>query len=218
MADVFAESETVECLVLHRDSYQKTLFSIEEKKVLQNIEVVQGCPVTSEWNLNKIEAYIKGGNRYTYDPNELVFKIGDPCSFVYYILEGSVDLELLFEIRNIQMIPFERNRYESKTTRTAVRRVVRTFTEGELFGYTDLVHLHKLRIFSARVVSQTPLKVFYITRENFLLFHSIKEICHYQELCTFQTNYVELGRTQLQDIKNHTRQMRDFVNSIDYVH
>jgi CRP-like cAMP-binding protein len=52
--------------------------------------------VCREWNLTKIIGYTSYAKKVTYQSGSPIFTIGEDAAFVYFVLEGQVDLELNF--------------------------------------------------------------------------------------------------------------------------
>jgi hypothetical protein len=66
---------------------------------------MKASPVVRDWNLTKVIGYALFAKKVTIESGKPIFELGEEASFVYFVLEGQVDMELHFCLQNIVMLP-----------------------------------------------------------------------------------------------------------------
>ena len=91
-------------------------------------------------------------------------------------MKGQVKLELNYIVKNIVQLPLSKDIYEKQIKSMLVRRVVRTVTPTEMFGFEEIINLQLTRVFTARVIGKESAKLLIIQRQKFIEFHSSKDL------------------------------------------
>jgi hypothetical protein len=77
-------------------------------------------------------------------------------------MNGQVQLELHYIVRNIVQLPLTQEVYEKQTKSSLVKRVVRSIAPTDMFGFEEIIGLQLGRLFTARVISKEPAKLLII--------------------------------------------------------
>ena len=63
-----------------------------EKTQRDLVEFFQATSLTSDWPLESIIGLIYQTRIENYKRNQIIYDIGDPCSFMYFVKEGEVEV------------------------------------------------------------------------------------------------------------------------------
>ena len=96
---------TVKALMLYRSGYETALNDYQSELQARYLQVMKLAPVVQGWDYVKTFSFAQQAKKVTYDPQSLVYSVGDPSQFVYFVLKGEVSLELFYSIQHIVMIP-----------------------------------------------------------------------------------------------------------------
>ena len=122
-ADCVANA-TVKALLLYRSSYETALTDYYSELQDKFLQVMKQAPVVRDWNVVKAYGYSLQAKKVTYEPNSVIYTVGDPSEYVYFVLKGEVNLELHYSIQHTVMIPTSSTQYQKKARTQVVRRVV----------------------------------------------------------------------------------------------
>jgi len=109
-------------------------------------------------------------------------------------MNGQVQLELHYIVKNIVNLPMSQELYDKKTKSTLVRRVVRKLVPTDMFGFEEIINLQMSRLFTARVVGKEPAKLLIIQRQKFIDFHAKADLLKLHQGAILYTNFIELGK------------------------
>ena len=215
-ADIKANT-SVKTLILYRQSYESALKDYKSDMLYQNEQVVRRSEFTKDWNLIKQVGLSQTGIQLIVPSGKLIYQIGDPSQCVYFLMNGQVQLELHYIVKNIVNLPMSQELYDKKTKSTLVRRVVRKLVPTDMFGFEEIINLQMSRLFTARVVGKEPAKLLIIQRQKFIDFHAKADLLKLHQGAILYTNFIELGKQQLKDMDETHLKADQFVTGANIV-
>lgn len=94
---------TVKCIIgthlmaLSKHDYSKVLLRFEEANLYKFIDFLRQMPHFRQWKKNALSRLTYYMPRATYMRNQIVFKEGDQCCFVYVVLQGEFEITKLIK-------------------------------------------------------------------------------------------------------------------------
>lgn len=79
-------------MVLLRQDYERVLLRFEEANLRVFIEFLKGMPHFRHWSKNALSRLTYYLPRQIFLRNQVVFKEGDPCSYVYIVYKGEFQI------------------------------------------------------------------------------------------------------------------------------
>ncbi|GMI47925.1 hypothetical protein TrCOL_g4863 [Triparma columacea] len=137
---VVASEPTCEVLVLHKSAYDSIIKSYQENLRTEAYRVLKQVPLFSQWGRRMLERVCILLERRQVPANTLIFRQGDAPDFIYFIVDGNI--EILKEIT-----VFSKNRWPKLGggTEEVVRKKVNKFKildigPGKYFGEIAIVN------------------------------------------------------------------------------
>ena len=109
-------------------------------------------------------------------------------------MKGQVELKLHYIVSNIVQLPLGKDKYEKQTKSLLIKRIVRTVSPTQMFGFEEIINLQLTRIFTARVIGKEPAKLLIVQRPKFIEFFTSKDLKKLHKATSLYTDLMELGK------------------------